>query len=250
MEADELTLMFELFEATPRQGPGSVASTRRALRSLPEGLRVARALDLGCGTGGSTLVLAEETGAQVTAVDIHAPFLDTLRSQAEQRGLGDRITTVVGDMADTGSLDSGYDLLWAEGSAYSIGFEAALRGWRSLLRPGGCLVLTELAWFVPEPSPPARAFFADEYPDMQGEAMRIEQARAAGYEVVDSFRLPPGDWHAYYAGVANALTDAIARHGDRDLYASLRREQQTYETYGDEYGYLCLVLQAGDASGE
>ncbi|NJN64772.1 MAG: hypothetical protein HC882_07760 [Acidobacteria bacterium] len=71
-----------------------------------------------------------------------------------------RITTVAADMGDVGSLGTGFDVIWAEGSAYSIGFETALRRWRPLLRPGGCLVVTELVWFVGEPSEIARDFFA------------------------------------------------------------------------------------------
>lgn len=243
METDDLELLFELFEDTPRQGPGSVETTRRALRSLPESLRVERVLDLGCGTGGSTLVLAEETGAQVTAVDVHAPFLATLRARAEERGLAERITTVVADMGDTGSLGDGFDLLWAEGSAYLIGFENALRRWRPLLRPGGCLVLTELVWFADEPAEGAQAFFAEEYPDMRDEATRVDQAGAAGYEVVESFRLPAEDWHAYYAGLEGPLREAVSRRGEVAVYAGVRREREVYEAFGEDYGYLCLVLR-------
>ena len=117
MKDEELALLFELFEDTPRQGPGSLETTRRALRLLPAALRIERVLDLGCGTGGSTIVLAEDTGAHVTAVDIHPPFLETLRARAEERGLGDRITTVAADMAKAASLGGGFDLIWAEGSA-------------------------------------------------------------------------------------------------------------------------------------
>jgi len=243
VESDDLQLLFELFEQTPRQGPGSEATTRRALRMLPDPLRMERVLDLGCGTGGSTIVLARETGAHVTAVDIHPPFLATLRARAEECGLDERITTVVADMANASELGAGFDLVWAEGSAYSIGFENALRTWRALLRPGGCLVVTELAWFVAEPSARARAFFAGEYPDMRDAATRIDQARSAGYAVLDSFRLPAGDWHAYYAGLAGPLGDAIARRGEIELYAALRREREIYEACGDDYGYVCLVLQ-------
>ncbi|NJN64771.1 MAG: class I SAM-dependent methyltransferase [Acidobacteria bacterium] len=87
MEADDRKLMFELFENTPRQGPGSIETTRRALSVLPPSLRVERVLDLGCGTGGSSIVLAEDTGAHVTAVDIHPPFLETLRERSEERGV-------------------------------------------------------------------------------------------------------------------------------------------------------------------
>ena len=200
-------------------------------------------LDLGCGTGGSTIVLAEDIRAQVTAVDIHPPFLTALRARAEELGLADRITTVAMDMANAASLGGRFDLVWAEGSAYSIGFESALRSWRPLLEPGGCLVLTELVWFVPEPAKRAQAFFADEYPDMRDEATRIDQARNAGYDLVGSFRLPADDWHAYYAGLEAPLRDAISRRGELEVYSALRRERQTYEACGDDYGYICLVLR-------
>lgn len=243
MEAADLKLLFELYENTPRQGPGSVDTTRRALRLLPESLRIERVLDLGCGTGGSTIVLADETGAQVTAVDIHPPFLATLRARAEELGFADRVTTIAGDMAETEAFGSGYDLIWAEGSAYSIGFENALRSWRPLLRRGGCLAVSELVWFVAEPAEGALTFFAEEYPDMADEDTRIEQARSLGYELLDAFRLPSTDWHAYYAGVAGALAGAIAQHGELEIYRSLQREQETYEIHGDDYGYLCLILQ-------
>jgi len=243
VDSDELTLLFELFEDTPRQGPGSVETTRRALRLLPDSMPLERVLDLGCGTGGSTIVLAQDTGAQVTAVDIHPAFLATLGEQAEELGLADRITTVAADMANVASFGVGFDLIWAEGSAYSIGFENALRTWRPLLRPGGCLVATELVWFVAEPAERARAFFAGEYPDMRDEATRIHQAQSAGYELLSSFRLPADDWHAYYAGLEAPLRDAVSRRGELEIYASTRLERTIYETCGDDYGYLCLVLQ-------
>jgi SAM-dependent methyltransferase len=243
VDSDDLTLLFELFENTPRQGPGSVATTRRALRLLPDSERVERVLDLGCGTGGSTIVLAQDTGAQVTAVDIHPPFLATLREQAEGLGLADRITTIAGDMANATSFGAGFDLIWAEGSAYSIGFENALRRWQPLLRPGGCLVATELVWFVADPAERARAFFAGEYPDMCDEATRIHHAQTAGYELIGSFRLPADDWQAYYAGLEAPLRDAILRRGELEIYASTRLEQAIYEACSDDYGYLCLVLQ-------
>ena len=244
MKADDITLLLEVFEDTLRQGPGSVETTCRALQLLPDSLRVERALDLGCGTGGSAIVLAEHTGAHFTAVDIHPPFLATLQARAEERGLADRISTVAADMANATSLGAGFDLVWAEGSAYSIGFENALRRWRPLLRPAGCLVVTELVWFVAEPAERARAFFAGEYPDMRDEATRIDQARNARYELLGSFRLPADDWHAYYAGLEAPLRDAISRRGELEIYAAIQLEGAIYEACGDDYGYLCLVLQA------
>lgn len=115
-------------------------------------------------------------------------------------------------MANLASLGAGFDLLWAEGSAYTIGFENALRAWRPLLRPGGCLVVTELVWFAAAPAERARAFFANAYPDMRDEATRIDQARSACDELVASFRLPADDWHAYDAGLEAPLRAATTRH--------------------------------------
>ena len=56
-----LEIFFEIFESLPRQGPGNLASARKALclcKNLPETLEI---LDLGCGTGSQTLQLAELT---------------------------------------------------------------------------------------------------------------------------------------------------------------------------------------------
>ena len=104
--------------------------------------------------------------------------------------------------------------------------------------------MTELVWFVAEPADRARAFFAGEYPDMRDEATRIGHAQSARYDLIASFRLPAGDWHAYYAGLEVPLRDAISRRGEIEIYAGIRREREIYEAYGDDYGYLCLVLQA------
>jgi hypothetical protein len=146
-------------------------------------------------------------------------------------------------MGNTEALGSGYDLIWAEGSAYSIGFENALERWRPLLRPGGCLVVTELVWLVAEPAERARAFFAQEYPDMCDETTRVEQARGLGYALLGAFRLPAGDWHDYYAGVEASLREAIAKHGELEIYRAARLEGRLYAEHGEDYGYLCLALQ-------
>ena len=77
-----------------------------------------RILDIGCGPGMQTLVLARETAGHVTAVDRHQPFLDELRRRAARDGLTARIATVNAPMSELGFPDAAFDLIWSEGAIY------------------------------------------------------------------------------------------------------------------------------------
>ncbi|MER7205020.1 class I SAM-dependent methyltransferase, partial [Streptomyces sp. NPDC000188] len=192
---------FALHHGLPRQGPGSDSTTLRLLSfvgPLPERPRV---LDLGCGPGRSALLLAAETGGEVTAVDLHEPFLDELRAAAKARGLADRIHPVNADMDELPYQDASFDLIWAESSAYSIGFDNALRRWKRLLAPGGSLVLTECEWTAADPSTEARAFWEPQYALRTGEE-NVRACTSAGYSVLGVHRQPESDWDEYYGPLA------------------------------------------------
>ena len=59
-----------------------------------------------------------------------------------------------------------FDLIWAEGSAYIMGFSSAVAAWRPLLKRGGCLAVTELVWLTEDKPIEAEEFFGREYPAM------------------------------------------------------------------------------------
>ena len=153
-------VFWEVMRGLPRQGVGSDTDTARAL-ALCTDLPVApRILDIGCGPGRQSLVLARATGGHVTAVDLHAPFLDELRANAASAGLSDRITTVQADMRELPFEAGTFDLIWSEGAAYAMGVAAALVAWRQLLRPGGYLGYSELVWTDADPPGESVDFFA------------------------------------------------------------------------------------------
>ncbi|MEK9521689.1 bifunctional class I SAM-dependent methyltransferase/N-acetyltransferase [Streptomyces venezuelae] len=237
---------FALHHGLPRQGPGSDATTRRLLAlcgPLPERPRV---LDLGCGPGRSALLLAAEAGAEVTAVDLHEPFLDELRRSAADRGLDGSIHPLRADMGALPFPDGSFDLVWAESSAYAIGFDRALDEWRRLLAPGGTLVLTECVWTTGEPSPAARAFWEQHYPLRTVTALS-SAAVGAGYHVLGSLLQPEGDWAEYYGPLA-ARADAAdtAVPGMAEAVAGARAEIAMRRDHGSDYGYAGFVLRPAD----
>lgn len=240
---DYMSRFYELFEGMARQGPGDAESARRLLEGIPQNQPLERVVDMGCGSGAGTLFLAEHTAAAITAVDNHRPFLDRLDAEAAERGVASRITTRDASMAEPPFETASLDLIWSEGSAYLIGFENALKGWRELLRDGGILAVSELCWLTNQPSPEAERFWSKHYPDIQPAEQRTAQAERLGYRVLDAFPLPRSAWDRFFGDMGERLRELRARHGEHDAYRDCDEEIELFARFGEEFGYHCLLLQ-------
>ncbi len=243
-------IFYEAFDGLDRLAPGSEATSVRALQGVQKILQPRRILDVGCGAGAQTLALARHCAAEIVAVDTHEPYLAALTTTAHQRGIGARVRTVEASMLDLKEKLSGevFDLLWAEGSIYVIGFDRGLAEWRGLLREGGVLACTELSWLTPTPSEAARGFWGEGYPAMRGIAENIGAAAKAGFTCVDHFVLPASDWlESYYAPLEARLLAMRAKYaGDAEangVLDMLQAEIDLYRRAGDEYGYVFYLLE-------
>jgi len=139
-------LLIELHKGNKRQGHGSDEQTLQALRlaGLMDTLERLQVADIGCGTGASTLTLAENLNAEITAVDLFQDFLDILNAEAAERDLADKFTTLAGSMESLAFEDASLDTIWAEGSIYNMGFEKGVACFKRFLKPGGILVCSEI----------------------------------------------------------------------------------------------------------
>lgn len=250
---DDLDLLIDLHRDGPRQGPGSAAHTRSAmgLAGLDDTspLRIA---DLGCGTGASTLVLAEDLDADIVAVDLVPEFLEVLERTAERHGVADRITTSAESMDALPFADAEFDVLWSEGAVYSIGFEAGVTAWRRFLKPGGVLVVSELTWFTAERPAEIEDHWRAEYPEIDLASAKIGILERAGYAPLGYFTLPGDCWtDEYYAPLRARFTDFLARHPGNAAAATIvaaeEREIALYDRYGAYYGYGVYVARVPEA---
>ena len=104
------------------------------------------ALDLGCGTGSLSLVLAG-LGWNVTGIDLSPAMIDRAGAKAEAAATGPRIQFVVGDAAFPQMPPRTYDLIICRHVLWTLPDPAGvLERWTALLKPGGRLVLVEGSW--------------------------------------------------------------------------------------------------------
>lgn len=241
-------IFFEIFEALPRQGPGDEQSTRKAfkkLAALPEHPEI---LDVGCGTGGQTMVLAKLTSGNITALDNHAPFIEKLQRNARRAGYAERIRCVVGDMAAMNFPNGSFDLIWCEGAVFVMGLSNALKAWRPLLRPGGYIALSELVWFKKRAPQEVKDFFAREYPDMKHYKDIFPIIESSGYKLLDYFPLPGKSWWTdYYTPMEKRLVALRRKYkGDENaqsIFNAFQLEIDMHRKYSPYYGYGFYTMQ-------
>lgn len=103
--------------------------------------RGARIVDIGGGTGGFAVPLAE-LGHHVQVIDPSPDALAALDRRARESGVSDRITGQQGDLADLASLVDGADLVLCHGVLDVVPDPVAgLAALAGALRPGGTLSL-------------------------------------------------------------------------------------------------------------
>jgi SAM-dependent methyltransferase len=242
----DLNLIAEYYSHVERQGPGSPEVTKKALSFIDNLTDQSRIADLGCGTGGQTMVMAQHSPGTITGIDLFPRFIELFNQNAAKLNLQDRVSGVVGSMDDLSFKQEELDLIWSEGAIYNIGFERGLREWRELLKPGGYTAVSEASWFTEERPAEIEEFWQDAYPGIDTIPTKVAQMQEAGYMPVASFILPENCWikHFYEPQVA-AQEAFLKKHAGNttaeDFIANQRHEEQLYYKYKEFYGYVFYI---------
>ncbi len=250
MASRQEEIFFEIHRDNPREGPGSFEATRQAfsrLHGLPEKPLL---LDVGCGPGRQTLDLAELSPHQagIYAVDTHEPFIDRLRSAAASRGLSDRIFPMIMDMNSLPFKEETFDVIWAEGSIYIMGFENGFKKWKPLLKPQGYIAVTEIAWLRDNPPEQVKVFWEQNYPAIKSVPDNLAIIADAGYHLIDYFVLPENDWwDNYYTHIEKKIMPMKLKYrNDPEALEVIHLEEaemDLYRKYSAYYGYVFHIAR-------
>ncbi|MEH6306802.1 class I SAM-dependent methyltransferase [Olivibacter sp. CPCC 100613] len=247
MEQELIQTIVDFFKDNERQGPGCEEATLRALGLVGDSNYFEHILDIGCGTGAQTMILAQKTNAQVFAVDLLADFLEVLKERATWWGVQDRITTHKAAMEDLPFQKEFFDVIWSEGAIYHIGFEKGLRQWRELLKRRGYLVVSEISWMSKERPRDLTDYWTTSYPEIDLVSNKMKLIEDCGYFPIGCFALPDVGWDNYYHPVIKQIALSIGQvltgSIKKSFLETIIEELVIYQRYREFYNYVFYVMQ-------
>lgn len=239
------SIIYDFFSNTIRQGPGSPEETLKALGHIQGLTAKSKIADIGCGTGGQTMVLGDNTSCEIIGVDSWPDFINQFNQNAKIRNLQNRVKGIVGNMEDLPFQKDELDLIWSEGAIYNIGFERGLKEWRKYLKQGGYIAVTENTWFSEERPVEIQDFWQKAYPEIDTIPNKLAQMQKAGYLPVATFILPETIWTDYYAWQTLRRESFLKKYDGNiaveEFVASMKYEAELYDKYKAYYGYMFYI---------
>jgi cyclopropane fatty-acyl-phospholipid synthase-like methyltransferase len=244
-----LDLLVDLHQSTERQGPGSKKDTLQALNCIPmEKDKKLKILDIGCGTGGQTITLADHTYSHITAVDIFPKFLESLEHKISVLNLKNKIQTLQCSMDNLPQFEDNFDIIWSEGAIYNMGFEKGIKLWKNHLKPGGSLAVSEITWITQNRPKKIEEFWKKEYTETDTAAKKIKILEDNGYSLSGYFVLSQESWtENYYKPLEKEFPAFLKRHNQSPeaikVVNDYRKEIKLYDVFKKYYSYGFYIAQ-------
>lgn len=232
-----------------RQGPGSAEMTLKALSFIDNLGENARLLDLGCGTGGQTMVLAQNIAGNITGIDQFPDFINRLNDNAKKLNLDEKVSGIVGNMLDLSFVKEEMDLIWCEGAIDAIGFENGLSYWNGFLKENGYVAVTSPSWLTAHRPTEVERFWTDAGScGLMNIENHISIMQKIGFSFVAAFALPEECWtDNYFVPRETAGKVLLEKHiGNETVEAFIeadKQEVELYSKYKQNYGYVFYIGQ-------
>jgi len=199
----------------------------KALDKLPE-LVNPLILDMGCGTGVPTLVLADRFDGKIYATDVDKESLQFLDQKIKHLGMDEKITIVEVSAFDIDTLGLMFDLILAEGLLNIIGFERGLRIVDKVLEKGGYFIIH------------------DELADHDEKQLLMEEY---GFTLKDYFILDEKVWYEEYVKCLEEKIKFFGHEKNTELFINEMNEIQMFKEKPEIFRSVYYVLRKEGITG-
>ncbi|NHI93920.1 MAG: class I SAM-dependent methyltransferase [Candidatus Lokiarchaeota archaeon] len=161
----------------------------KAFKSLPK-LDKPRILDVGCGSGVSTIELTNLCNGIIVGIDIIS--LEKLDKKIKEKGLTNQIKLKQCSFFKNGFQDESFDIVWAEGTFHILGYEKSFNESNRLLKRNGYLVIHDETNTLPK---------------------KIKLAKKYDFKLINSFPLPEKAWWSeYYQPLEKKIYEILPKY--------------------------------------
>jgi SAM-dependent methyltransferase len=247
MTDDHWKLFLEIHKDMPRQGSGRDEYTQKAFEMIPKIIHP-KILDIGCGPGMQTIKLAKLSYGEVIGIDIFQQYLDQLTQQIKKENLQERVKAVHQSMENILYPKESFDIIWAEGSIFIIGFEKGLKQWKQYIKPNGFLAVHEMAWINDNPPKEIRTYWERVYPAITTIDNQKKIIKKCNYDLLGYFPLPEDAWwEFYYNPLEKRLKKLKKKYKDNPQALAMIKDEELeinmFKQYKSWYGSVFFIMQ-------
>ena len=243
----DFQLVINFFAGISSQGPGGEMETLKALSFLDNTSSKIKIADLGCGTGKQTEIIASNIDCEITAVDIAPKMIEGLNNRIKKKNLTNKVKGLVASMCDLPFKAKEFDVIWAEGSIYHIGFEKGLKEWKQYLKPNGYMAITECCWLSNQ-RPKDSSFITENVSEIDMISTKLKIIEDCGYKPIAHFILPEYTWIENYHSIAKTRFKPFLEENNysfaaKDFVERMEQEIEYYQTNKEYFGYVFFIFK-------
>lgn len=240
-------LLLEIHKDMPRQGSGRDEYTQKAFEIIPT-IQNPKILDIGCGPGMQTIKLAKISNGEVIGIDIFQQYLDQLNELITKENLQNKVKAEKQSMFDIKYPEEFFDIIWAEGSIFIIGFEKGLSNWKKHIKKNGYLAVHEMTWLKENPPKKIFDYWNRVYPNITTIDKNLDIIKKCGYKTIGYFALPEDAWwEFYYNPLQKRLINLKDKYKDNlealDMINEEQLEIDLFTKFNQWYGSVFYVMQ-------
>jgi SAM-dependent methyltransferase len=151
-------------------------------------------------------------------------------------------------MTDIKYPEESFDIIWAEGSIFIMGFQKGISEWRRYIKPNGYLAVHEMAWIKDNPPKEICDYWEAVYPQIATIDDNLEIIKKCGYKILGHFPLPEDAWwELYYNPLEKRLKKLRIKFKDNPkglkMVEDAELEIEMFRKYNAWYGSVFFVMQ-------